>query len=237
MTGRISSLQSLGAADGPGIRYIVFLQGCPLRCKYCHNPETWDIHGGKQMSSEEIFDKIVRCVPYFGDKGGVTVSGGEPLLQSEFVTELFKLCKDNNVHTALDTSGIGANAFTEKLLEVTDLVLCDIKFATEELYLENCKGHFSELIKFLDLTNKKGVPLWIRHVVVPNLTDSEEEILKILSISEKYSNLEKIELLPFKKLCLSKYENLGIPFPLKDTPNCDGELIKKLRLLIPEKLR
>lgn len=237
MTGRISSLQSLGASDGPGVRYVTFLQGCPLRCIYCHNPETWDIREGKDISAEELFEKIKRCVPYFGDKGGITLSGGEPLLQSEFAFELFSLCKSNDIHTALDTSGIGANQHIEKLLDVTDLVICDIKFTEEELYLKNCKGHITDVLNFLDLTEKKEIPLWIRHVVVPNLTDTEEEIFKVISIAEKYSNLKKIELLPFKKLCLDKYNNLGIPFPLENTPNCSEELIKKLLFLIPEKLR
>ncbi len=237
MKGRISSLQSLGAADGPGIRYLVFMQGCLLRCIYCHNPETWKISDGAEMTAAEVFNKIKRCIPYFGDKGGVTVSGGEPLLQSKFVSELFSLCRQSKVHTAIDTSGIGSDKYTEGLLKLTDLVICDIKFLSDELYQKYSSGSLSEVLKFLSLTEKLSIPLWIRHVVVPGITDSEEEISGLVRLVSPYSNLKKIELLPFRKLCTAKYDALGIPFPLSDTPACDGSRIKELIPLIPDRLK
>ena len=237
MKGRISSLQSLGAADGPGVRYLVFMQGCLLRCIYCHNPETWQASGGFEMTAEEIFHKIRRCIPYFGDSGGVTVSGGEPLLQSKFVADLFSLCRRSNIHTAIDTSGIGANEYTEELLNLTDLVICDVKFISDELYRKYCSGSLSEVFKFLSLTEKLSVPLWIRHVVVPGITDSEEEISEIIRLVSPYSNLRKIELLPFSKLCTAKYDTLCIPFPLSAVPECDNNTIQRLKAMIPKYLQ
>lgn len=213
--GRINSFQSMGAVDGPGIRYVVFMQGCPLRCIYCHNPETWSLEG-QEYSVDEVFQRIKRYKPYFGEDGGVTVSGGEPLLQWEFVTELFRKLKEEGIHTALDTSGIGNLAGARKILEHTDLVLCDLKFRTEEDYRKYCKGSLEKALAFLKLTEQLQIPLWIRHVVVPGLTDSKESLLQIEKMAKQFSNFKKLELLPFKKLCISKYEALGIPFPLAD---------------------
>jgi pyruvate formate lyase activating enzyme len=213
MRGRINSFQSMGAVDGPGIRFVVFMQGCPLRCIYCHNPETWSL-GGEEYSVDDVVRKILRYRPYFGEEGGVTVSGGEPLLQWEFVTELFRRLKAEGIHTALDTSGTGSLDGAAELLSYTDLVLCDLKFSSEEDYREYCSGSLEEVLSFLKLTEQMRIPLWIRHVVVPGLTDSESSISRIMEMSEAHSNLCKLERLPLKKLCISKYEALGIPFLL-----------------------
>ncbi len=236
LIGRINSLQSLGAADGPGIRYTVFLQGCSLRCAYCHNPDTW-VGGGTQMTASEIFEKIMRCVPYFGNDGGVTVSGGEPLLQGEFVTELFSLCKENGINTALDTSGFCMDSHTEKLLSATDLVMCDIKFTTEELYKKYTGGSLESVLLFLETVQNTVPSLWVRHVVVPDLTDTEKEIKEVIRLSTGFKNLKKIELLPFRSICKSKYDKLGIEFPLENTPDCTRESIEHLRTLIPDSLK
>lgn len=144
VTGRVSSFQSLGAVDGPGIRFVVFLQGCPLRCIYCHNPETWDMQGGTEMTADEVFSKIRKYRNYFGKNGGVTVSGGEALLQIEFVEAIFSLCREAGIHTALDTSGTGCqdDEKLENLLGLTDLVICDLKFVNEEDYVRNTGGSF-----------------------------------------------------------------------------------------------
>lgn len=218
MQGRVNSVQSLGAVDGPGLRYIVFLQGCPLRCKYCHNPETWDRLGGELRSAEELCKTILRYRPYFGETGGVTVSGGEPLLQPEFVAELFSLLHEYGVHTALDTAGACDLSRAKDVLRHTNLVLCDVKFPTEESYRAHCGGSLDHTLDFMRLTERMGIPLWIRHVVAPGLTDTPASMRAVRDLCGKFSNLEKIEWLPFKNVCTSKYENLGIPFPMEGKP-------------------
>lgn len=237
MTGRVHSFQSLGAVDGPGLRYVIFTQGCPLRCVYCHNPDTWDMSGGEEYSAAQVVKSALRYKPYFGSDGGVTLSGGEALTQPEFAAELFRLLKAEGVHTALDTSGIGDIAKAEAVLEFTDLVICDIKFVDEESYRKNCGGSLNAVLRFLKLCEDKGIPLWVRHVVVPGLTDTKEEVGKIIDLAQQFKNLEKIELLPFRKLCESKYEQLGIEFPLKAVPECGSGVIERLKNLIPERFR
>lgn len=228
MEGRVHSLQSLGTVDGPGLRYVVFLQGCPLRCAYCHNPDTWDPAGGAVMGTEELVEKILRCRPYFGTEGGVTVSGGEPLLQAEFVTQLFARLKREGVHTALDTSGAGDLGKAPALLEVTDLVLLDLKFPTEEGYRQHCRGSLGQTEAFAALVAEKQVPLWVRHVVAPGLNDTLEDMAAVKSWAQRQPTLEKIEWLPFHNLCLEKYQQLGVPFPLADTPPMDREKLDRL---------
>lgn len=218
MEGRISSVQSLGAVDGPGLRYVVFLQGCPLRCAYCHNPETWAADGGEVQSVESLTAAILRYKPYFGDTGGVTVSGGEPLLQPEFTAALFESLHENGIHTALDTSGAGDLHRARAVLLHTDLVLCDLKFADEAAYQAHCGGSLSHTLAFLRLTEEMGVPLWIRHVVAPGLTDTPSSIREIKRLANGFSNLQKLEWLPFKNVCGSKYELLGLPFPMGEKP-------------------
>ncbi len=232
MIGKIHSYQSLGAVDGPGLRFVIFMQGCPLRCAYCHNPDTWNIKDGEEYTVEQAVQKALKYKPYFAKNGGVTVSGGEPLLQWEFVSELFKLLHENKIHTALDTSGIGDIEGAKKVLENTDLVLCDIKFSTEADYVKYTKDSYSKVIEFLKLTEEMNVPLWIRHVVVPSLTDSEENIINIYNIAKQFSNFKKLELLPFKKICASKYTAMGIDFPFKDYNECSAAQINKLKKLI-----
>ena len=233
MKGIVHSFQSLGAVDGPGLRCVVFMQGCSLRCAYCHNPDTWNT-SGREYRVEEIFDKVMRFRPYFGKTGGVTVSGGEPLMQWEFVAELFRRLKEAGVHTALDTAGIGDIDGARAVLLSTDLVLCDLKFSSEQDYLRYSGGDMNKVTEFLKLTETMRIPLWIRHVVVPELTDSQDHILKIAAIARKYSNLQKIELLPFKKICISKYDQMNIPFPLRDYVTCPEEKIQSLYRLIEE---
>lgn len=230
--GRIHSIQSLGAVDGPGLRCTLFLQGCPLRCAYCHNPDTWDFTVGVKYTPEQAAAKALRFRPYFGKKGGVTATGGEPLAQPEFVTELFSLLRREGVHTALDTSGICDLSRAEEVLRCTDLVLADLKFLTAEDYRAYCGADFERVLDFLALTERMSVPLWIRHVVVPGLTDGEQHIRRVAQAARRYSNLQKIELLPFRKLCLEKYRALDIPFPLESTPEMGEEALERLRQLI-----
>lgn len=228
MIGNIHSIQSLGAVDGPGVRYVVFMQGCPLRCVYCHNPDTWRTEGGTPTNVDELVCKALRFQPYWKNGGGVTVTGGEPLMQAEFVAEFFAKLHEHGVHTALDTSGVCNLVQAEKVLIHTDLVLCDLKFLTRTDYLKNCRADFDQVKCFLQLTATKNIPLWIRHVVVPRLTDSLDHLRRIKAMAESYPNFEKLEFLPFHKLCIEKYEQLGLEFPLKDTPAMHPDTLKKL---------
>lgn len=228
MKGRVHSIQSLGAVDGPGVRYVVFLQGCPLRCAYCHNPDTWDFSGGEEKEAADLAREICRYKMYFGDKGGVTVSGGEPLMQPAFVEELFSLLHKEGIHTALDTSGVGNLEAARRVLEHTDLILGDLKFATREEYKTHCKVDMEKILAFYRLAAELNVPLWVRHVVVPGLNDNLEDLRAIKALAESFSNLEKIEWLPFHNLCLEKYQSMGIPFPLAGTDNMDETALQRL---------
>lgn len=232
MEGRISSFETLGALDGPGVRFIVFMQGCPLRCVYCHNPETWRTDGGTLYSEQDVIRKIRRYIPYFGKKGGVTVSGGEPLLQAEFLCGLFELCKKENIRTALDTAGSVFNTDVEKLLSLTDLILLDIKFTNEGDYLKNTGCRLSKTLNFLKAADRAKKEVWIRHVVVPGLTDSDENLRGLLQIVRPFPCVRKIELLPFRKLCVSKYRSLSLPFPLENTPEAPEETMRRLNALL-----
>lgn len=231
-TGKIHSFQSLGAVDGPGVRFVVFLQGCPYRCPYCHNPDTRPFAGGTEYTADEIVTKAQRYRTYFGEKGGVTVSGGEPLMQAEFVAELFEKLHANGINTALDTAGVKITDAVKRVLRSTDTVLCDIKFPSDEQYKAHIGTGIDTVLDFIDECNKTDADVVIRHVVVPGLTDSEDSIRQISELAKRVRNLSKIELLPFKKLCVQKYDELGIEFPLSAVPECDAETISKLKAII-----
>lgn len=241
--GRVHSFQSLGAVDGPGLRFVVFMQGCTLRCAYCHNPDTWEPGAGAEYTAGEVARRALRFRPYFGKTGGVTVSGGEPLLQPDFVAELFGRLHEAGIRTALDTAGIGdpagADALSRRadaLLRRTDLVLCDIKFPEEAAYRRFCGGSLAQTLGFLARTRELDVPLWVRHVVVPGLTDTEESVRRVAGICKQFGNLERLELLPFRKLCADKYDALGLEFPLRGTPECPEATIARLRRAAEEVL-
>ena len=229
MQGRIHSFQSLGTVDGPGVRAVVFMQGCPLRCACCHNPDTWDFGGGKIVSAEEIFRKIQRLRAYFGKDGGVTVSGGEPLLQADFVAELFSLCRADGISCALDTSGCVYNESVERLLSLTDLVLLDYKYTNDTDYKKYTGMSMQSAEDFLARLDALGKRVWIRQVIIPTLNDSEESVRRLYALSERYSCIEKTELLPFRKLCVEKYRALGIDFSLENIPEASEELIERLK--------
>ena len=218
----------MGTLDGPGVRFILFLQGCPLHCGYCHNPETRAFDGGKTASVTEIMAMVSRCRSYFGKKGGITVSGGEPLMQAEFVTELFKECKKAGIHTCIDTSGCILNGNVEKMLDYTDLCLLDIKMTNDKDYKEYIGYDMSAPLKFLQKLSEKKVPVWLRQVIVKGINDNEENVKLFNGIAEKYDNVTYTELLPFRKLCESKYEEMKIPFPFGIYPETDKAVIEKL---------
>lgn len=225
--GRIHSIESMGLVDGPGIRTVVFLQGCNLRCKYCHNPDTWELNGGIEMSVEEIVNKIKRFKPYFKETGGVTFSGGEPLVQKEFLLELLKACKAEGINTCIDTAGYADGDFSE-ILKYTDLILFDIKHYDRDLYKKIVNGDIDKGIEFLRQAQEASVPLWIRHVVVPGLTDSIEHIDKLGNYIKTLKNVQKVELLPFHQLGANKYQGLNIKYPLEGVLPMDKELTKEM---------
>ena len=231
MKGYIHSLQSLGTVDGPGVRAVIFSTGCPLRCKYCHNPDTWLLRDGKETEAEELAERIFRLYPYIKD-GGVTFSGGEPCVQAEFFARLAEILKQRGLHIALDTSGAILNSSVMELLRLCDLVLLDIKAVTEEGYRELTGGSLADTLRFLDTLEDMGKAVWIRNVVVPGINDSEEDALALKALLAKYSCIEKIELLPFRKLCLEKYRSLDIPFPLESTPEMNAKDIIRLEALL-----
>lgn len=252
MTGRVHSIQSLGAVDGPGLRSVAFLQGCSLRCAYCHNPDTWAFSGGTEMEAEQLVKKLLRFKPYWGAKcaprtpdmrqedldgfpvsGGVTISGGEPLCQPDFVKEVFRGLHDAGIHTALDTSCAGDMKRAKEVLLETDLALVDLKFLTEEEYKKFCGGSLQKVQEFLRLTADMEIPIWIRHVSVPGITASPDYMQAVKALAENLPNLKKLEFLPFHNMCIEKYERLGIPFPLKDTKVME---VEKWNLLL-EKLK
>ena len=221
MEGRVSSVQSMGAVDGPGLRYVVFLQGCPLRCAYCHNPETWDLTGGTPYTAEDLCKTILRYRPYFGENGGVTVSGGEPLLQLDFVSEVFRLARAKKVQTALDTS---AQPFApddaewmarfDRLLENTDLVILDLKEIDDEKH-KKLTGHSNKnILAMAQYVAARGVDLWIRHVLVPGLTDDADGLRQLDAFIKTLPTVRRVEILPYHTLGLFKWQNLGIPYPL-----------------------
>lgn len=230
--GNISSIESMGLVDGPGIRYVVFLQGCELRCLYCHNPETWDKDKECQrMSPEELVKKIVRFKSYFGRTGGVTFSGGEPLLQPKFLLECLKLCKKEGINTALDTAGVGFGDYDEILL-LTDLVILDLKAVSEEDYKKITGQPMIRFKKFLADCQRLNKKLWIRQVIVPGINDNEENIKKIKDFVSQLRNVEKVELLPYKTIGVHKYEDLKIKYRLEGVPDMEEERCKELEKLL-----
>ena len=228
--GKIHSLQSLGTLDGLGVRYVVFMQGCNLRCKCCHNPDTWDLSGGTEYTAAEIYDKVNRFREYFRENGGITISGGEPLLQAEFCTELFSLCKNSGINTCLDTSGSILNENVKKLLNVTDRVLLDIKYMDNELYEQNVGCTIHRVMEFLQYLNEQKIPTTVRQVIIPTVNETDENIEFLKQTAEKYNCIDKIELLPFRKVCQTKYDALNIDFPFKDIPEPTNEKIAELKL-------
>ena len=219
--GYIHSLESFGSVDGPGVRYVIFLSGCAMRCQFCHNPDTWNMQAGTPYTADELLEKALRYRSYWGSKGGITVSGGEPLLQIDFLLELFTKAKEKGVHTTLDTCG---NPFTreepffskfEKLMEVTDLVMLDIKHMDEEqhvLLTGQKNDNILDMAKYLSNTGKS---MWIRHVLVPERSDRDDYLWKLHDFIEKLDHVERVEVLPYHTLGVYKWKELGIPYGLE----------------------
>lgn len=238
MKGYIHQLESFGSVDGPGIRFIIFFAGCPLRCKYCHNPDTWDMMKGKQYTADELLDEAITCREYWGTKGGITVSGGEPLAQIDFLLELFTKAKERGINTCIDTAG---GPFTregewfekfKQLMNVTDVLLMDIKHINEEEHIK-LTGHTGkniiEMFRYLDEINK---PVWIRHVLVPGITDNDEYLIQTRDFIRTLGNVQRVEVLPYHGLGAMKYKDLGIDYVLKDTNSPTAERVQNARKIL-----
>ena len=238
MKGYIHQLESFGSVDGPGVRFIIFFAGCPLRCKYCHNPDTWDMMKGKQYTADELLDEAITCREYWGTKGGITVSGGEPLAQIDFLLELFIKAKERGINTCIDTAG---GPFTregewfekfKRLMNVTDVLLMDIKHINEEEHIK-LTGHTGkniiEMFRYLDEINK---PVWIRHVLVPGITDNDEYLIQTRDFIRTLGNVQRVEVLPYHGLGAMKYKDLGIDYVLKDTNSPTAERVQNAREIL-----
>ncbi len=249
-TGYIHSTDSFGSVDGPGVRFVIFLQGCRMRCAYCHNPDTWKIPGAdepkdgdppcgcKEVLPSALIKQALRYKSYWGGEGGITVSGGEPLLQLDFLTELFGLAKENDVGTVLDTAGqpfTREGSFFEKLpklMENTDLVMLDIKHIDPEKH-RLLTGHTNEnILDFARYLDGIGKPVWIRHVLVPGITDDEENLRGIRAFLDTLKNVKRVEVLPYHTLGIFKWEKLGIPYRLKDVPVPTAESVKSAKEIL-----
>ena len=233
--GNIHSIETCGTVDGPGIRFVIFMQGCPLRCQYCHNPDTWQTDTNKLITVDEIMQKY-DGVKEFVQSGGITVTGGEPLLQIDFVTELFKVAKNHGIHTALDTSGITFNPENteniNKHLKYTDLILLDIKHIDDEEHKKLTGASNKNILAFAQYLSEKQIPVWIRHVVVKDITLNEKYLKELGKFLATLNNIKALDILPYHNMAIPKYESLGINYPLKNTPPTSKEEAIKARNII-----
>ena len=230
--GHVHSIQSLGTLDGPGVRFVIFLQGCNLRCGCCHNPDTWNPLDGTVYTPRQLVDRALRYREYFSADGGITLSGGEPLMQANFAYEIFRLAHEEGLNTCLDTSGSIWNDDTRALLAETDRVLLDIKYTDDTLYRKHVGCGLDAPLSFLEYLNEQKIPTTLRQVIIPTLNDNEENIQKLKSIAHAHPCVDKIELLPFRKICQVKYDKLGIPFRMEELPEPGAETMRKLESLL-----
>lgn len=238
--GHIHSLESFGTVDGPGTRFVVFTQGCPMRCLYCHNPDTWTMNAGELMDPEYIFEQYTRNAPFYQNGGGLTVTGGEPLMQIDFLIDLFTIFKEHSVHTCIDTSGIAFNRENaermekfDRLMDLTDLVMLDIKHIDPDIHIKITSQRNDRILDFARYLDEKHVDVWIRHVVVPNLTDDDKYLYDLGYFIGGLSNLKALDILPYHTMGKPKYEKLGIEYPLKDTPAMEkAELLNKKQVVL-----
>lgn len=229
MIGKVHSIETCGTVDGPGIRFLIFTQGCPMRCQYCHNPDTWKPNDGQDMDSNQLFEEIKKYKSYMTfSKGGVTITGGEPLMQPDFVLDLFKKCKSENIHTALDTSGYVNLDTVKEVLKYTDLVLLDIKSINPSIFKSLTSVEIDPTLKLAQYLQSQNIPMWIRHVVVPGLTDSLDDLSNLAKFLSDFTNIEKIEILPFHKMGEYKWETLRYEYELKNTSEPTGDFIEKV---------
>lgn len=230
MFGKISDIETMGLVDGPGMRLVLFMSGCKLRCLYCHNPETWTAENSNEIAPEEVLKMYQKYSNYYGNNGGVTFSGGEPLLQSKFVLETIKLLKENGIHTAIDTAGVAENY--DEILNLVDLVILDIKSVDEQEYKFITGKDISDFNKFLEKCISLNKKLWLRQVIVPNINDDEQHVFALKEFAKHIPNVEKIELLPYHSMAKDKYKKLGIDYKLENTEDMDKIKCKELQKLL-----
>lgn len=230
--GRIHSIQTLGTVDGPGVRFVVFLQGCPLRCGCCHNPDTWNPQEGTAYTPTELVEKALRYRSYWGAEGGITLSGGEPLLQAEFVREVFTLCHQNGIHTCLDTSGCLLTDAVKAVLAVTDRVLLDYKYVTDADYQAYVGCSIAPVQEFLAYLNQQAIPTTLRQVTIPTLNDTPETVAALKAVADAHPCVDKVELLPFRKICQVKYDQLELDFPFAHLPEPTPEQMETLKAIL-----
>ncbi|MCX7921520.1 MAG: pyruvate formate-lyase-activating protein [Clostridia bacterium] len=237
LKGRVHSFETFGTVDGPGIRFVVFMQGCPLRCVYCHNRDTWDVCGGTEYASDEIIDKMKKYINYIRfSNGGITITGGEPTLQAEFVSEVFKKCKEIGVHTAIDTSGFADIEKVSELLEYTNLVLLDVKHAVEEKHKKITGVGIDKIRRFALHLSEKGIPIWIRYVLVPGYTDDEEDLRQAAEFLSELKTVEKVEVLPYHSMGEYKWKKLGEKYQLEGVESPTTEQVKKAKEILESKV-
>lgn len=241
--GRIHSLESMGTVDGPGLRFVVFLQGCPMRCAYCHNPDTWSVTAGTLMDPADIIEQVEHNLSFYKN-GGITVTGGEPLLQVDFLIDLFTLAKERDIHTCIDTSGItyrpGNTAYIEKLdklMTLTDLVMLDIKHIDPEKHKELTGQPNDGILAFVQYLSDKDIPMWIRHVVVPGITDDPKYLYQLGQFIAPFQNLKVLDILPYHTMGTVKYEKLEIDYKLKDVPAMDKSKAIELKKIVIDGVR
>lgn len=233
MEGRIHSFESLGAVDGPGVRFVVFMQGCALKCKYCQNRDTWNLKGGTTYSSDEIVDKILRYKNYIMPNGGVTISGGEPLLQTKFLIELFTKLKKYNIHTCIDTSGsVVLTDEIKELIDLTDLFLLDIKCINDEKAINLTGVSNKKELEFARYLSNINKPMWIRQVLVPGYTDDEQDLIKLREFISTLKFVEKVEVLPYHDLGKFKWEQLGEVYPLENVRTANNDDVKRAKEIL-----
>ena len=233
MEGRIHSFESLGAVDGPGVRFVIFMQGCTLRCKYCQNRDTWDLHGGTAYTSDELVEKILRYKNYIMPNGGVTISGGEPLLQAKFLIELFTKLKKYNIHTCIDTSGsVDLTDDIKNLIDLTDLFLLDIKCINDEKAKELTGVSNKKELDFARYLSDINKPLWIRQVLVPGITDDEQDLLALKDFISTLKTVQKVEILPYHDLGKFKWEKLGCNYELEGYRTANQEDVKRAKKIL-----
>jgi len=242
--GRINQLESFGTVDGPGIRFVVFFQGCPLRCQFCHNPDTWEPNlegvenngkGSGEFTPDELVEEVLRYKNYIRT-GGVTATGGEPLMQPEFLREFFRLCKEEGIHTCLDTSGAIYNEKALAVMEYTDLVMLDLKTLDDNLHKTYTGATRENNHRWMEHLQKIGKPTWIRHVVVPTITDNEERLQAVADYISQYSCIERVELLGYHIMGEAKYQKMGIPYPLQGIPPIQPERLNEIREMFRKQL-
>lgn len=243
MDGYIHSIESFGTVDGPGVRFVVFMQGCPMRCQYCHNPDTWNIGSGTKMSVEELMQQFMKN-RFFYKNGGITVSGGEPLLQIDFLIALFQKAKEQNIHTCIDTSGVTYRKENleymrklEELMRYTDLVLLDVKHMDTEEHKKLTGKRNEEILAFAEYLSEKKIPVWIRHVLVPGITDQQEYLVKLGRFIAALDNVKALEVLPYHVMGVGKYKALGLEYPLEGIAPATAEQVKQAKVKILEGYR